>query len=128
MLLLWTLIYNHTCSKKWAVRESNRQWTEQNSRWNEHETEAPPVKLKPENGSKQRAAGVLKARTKKDGRSLSLRGFSCFVSAYNLVGPVFAAGPVGTCLLRPMPVKAEKNQFFLPAAYKAAHVLFPELP
>jgi hypothetical protein len=25
-------------------------------------------------------------------------------------------------------VKAEENQFLLPAAYKAAHVLFPELP
>ena len=67
-----------------------------------------PTKLKPQKGSKQRAVGVLKARTKKDGRSLSLHGFPCFVLAHNLFGPRVAAWLLDTCLLRPMPVKAEK--------------------
>jgi hypothetical protein len=89
--------------------------------------EATPIKLKPEKGSKQRGRGRPQG-SHKEGRSLRLRGFSCFVLAHNLVGPGFAAGLLGTYLLRPMPVKAEKNQFFLPAAYKAAHVLIPKLP
>ena len=90
-------------------------------------TEATPIKLKAEKGSKQRGRGLAQG-SHKEGRSFGLRGISCFVLANNLVGPGFAAGLVGTCLLRPMTVKAEENQFFLPAACKAAHVLFPELP
>jgi len=74
-----------------------------------------PIKLKPQKGSKQRAVGVLKARTKKDGRSLSLHGFPWFVLAHNLFGPRVAAGLLVTRQFRPMTVKGEENQFFSPA-------------
>jgi hypothetical protein len=71
--------------------------------------------------------GHAQGSKKRKGRLLSLRGFSCFVLAHNFCGPGFAAWLLGTCLLRPMTVKAEENQFFLSAAYIAARVLFPEL-
>jgi len=58
-----------------------------------------PIKLKPEKGSKRRAAACSRLEHQNDGRSFSLRGSSCFVSAHNFFGPGLAAWLLDTFLL-----------------------------